>query len=211
MLQAMRYYWETALPRRLFKRPPVLSTCWLIRREALERMGRFDAISRSVVPESSLARRAVTTDAYSFIRSDDSLGVCSNKSAQEQYGTTLRVRYPQLHRRLELVALTAFFELTFLLGPLVGLCLAGHLSHALAYGAIWTVALVCLFVTYGLVAVGARLTNLWLGWLLMPVAFLVDIAMLHVSMWQYEFATVPWKGRNVCIPVMQVEPHLPKF
>jgi hypothetical protein len=211
MLQAMRYYWETALPRRLFKRPPVLSSCWLIRRDALERMGRFDAISRSVVPESSLARRAVTTDAYSFIRSDDSLGIYSNKSAQEQYGTMLRVRYPQLHRRLELVALTAFFELTFLLGPLIGLCLAGSLSHTLAYIAMWTVALICLFVTYGLVAVGARLTNPWVGWLLMPVAFVVDIAMLHVSMWQYEFASVQWKGRNVCIPVMQVEAHLPKF
>lgn len=211
MLQAMRYYWETCLPRRLFKRPPVLSSCWLIRREMLEHMGRFDAISRSVVPESALARRAVTTDAYSFIRSDDSLGIYSNKSAGEQYGTTLRVRYPQLHRRLELVALTACFELTCLLGPLVGLCLAGNLSHAMDYIAIWAVALVCLFVTYGLVSVGARLTNPWFGWLLMPVAFLLDIAMLHVSMWQYEFRSVQWKGRNVCIPVMRVEPHLPKL
>jgi len=206
LLQAMRYYWETCLPRRLFKRPPVLSTCWLIRREALERMGRFDAMSRSVVPESALARRAVTTDAYSFIRSDDSLGIYSNKSAGEQYGTTLRVRYPQLHRRLELVALNAAFELVCLLGPLIGLFLAGNLSHSMAYVAMWSVALVCLFVTYGLVSVGARLTNPWFGWLLMPVAFLVDMAMLHVSMWQYEFASVSWKGRNVCIPVMRVEP-----
>ncbi len=211
MLQAMRYYWELCLPRRLFKRPPVLSTCWLIRREALERMGRFDAIRRSVVPESALARHAVTTDAYGFIRGDDGLGIYSNKSAGEQYGTTLRVRYPQLHRRLELVALTAMFELICLLGPLVGLCLAGNLSHSLAYVAIWVVAWVCLFVTYGLASVGVRLTNPWFGWLLMPLAFVLDIAMLHISMWRYEFASVQWKGRNVCIPVMQVEPHLPKF
>jgi hypothetical protein len=112
---------------------------------------------------------------------------------------------------LELVALTALFELFCLLGPLIGLCLAGSLSHAMAYVAIWTVALVCLFVTYGLVSVGARLTNPWFGWLLMPVAFVLDIAMLHISMWQYEFSNIQWKGRNVCIPVMQVEPRLPKF
>ncbi|MEJ0073051.1 MAG: glycosyltransferase [Candidatus Saccharibacteria bacterium] len=210
LLQAMRYYWEICLPRRFFKRPPVLSTCWLIKRAALERMGGFEAISRSVNPEAPLARQAVVTDAYSFVRSDESLGIYSNKPAGEQYGTSVRVRYPQLHRRLELVALVSLFELLFLLGPLIGLCFAARLTHTMAYVAVWCVALFCLLSTYALVAVGARLTTVWFGWLLMPVAFCIDLALLHISLWKYEFSTVDWKGRNVCIPVMQVAPRPPK-
>jgi len=211
LLQAMRYFWEICLPRRLFKRPPVLSTCWLIRAAALDNMGGFESVSRSVNPEAQFARRAVVTDAYSFIRSDESLSIYSNKPSDEQYDTSVRVRYPQLHRRLELVALVSAFELVLLLGPFLGLFWAVYLVHALAYVLVWLVALMCLFTTYGLVAVGARLTNQWFGWLLMPVAFAVDLLMLHVSLWKYEFASVNWKGRNVCVPVMQVEPRLPKI
>jgi glycosyltransferase involved in cell wall biosynthesis len=206
LLQIMRYYWEMCLPRRFFKRPPVLSTCWLIKRVVLERMGGMESVSRSVSPEAHLARQVVTTNAYSFIRSDDRLGVCSNKPASEQYSTSVRVRYPQLHRRLELVALTAAFELIVLLGPFIALCGVGFLAHSMAYIGVWSVALLCLLVTYGFVATGTRLANPWYGWLFMPVAFLIDLMMLHVSLWKYEFSTVDWKGRNVCIPVMRVTP-----
>jgi hypothetical protein len=30
-------------------------------------------------------------------------------------------------------------------------------------------------------------------------------------MWQYEFGEVIWKDRNICIPIMQVVPELPKI
>ena len=205
LFQTMRYYWELCLPRRIFKRPPVLSTCWLIRREALAKMGGFAAVSRSISPEAAFARQAVTTDSYSFVRSDDMLGVYSNKPAVEQYETSVRVRYPQLHRRLELAALVSLAELVFLLGPLVGLLLAGGLSHTLAYVLMWGLTLVFLFVTYGFASVGVRLANPWYGWLLMPAAFALDLAVLHISLWKYEFGEVDWKGRNVCLPVMQLE------
>ena len=205
VLQSMRYYWEICLPRRFFKRPPVLSTAWLIRREALKRMGGFEAVSRSVTPEAPLARQAVITDAYSFIRSDGAMGIYSDKLSEEQYDTSVRVRYPQLHRRLELVALAAYCELVLLVGPFAGLVAVPYLNRAVAYAAVWIVALLALFTTYGLVAVGARLTNRWIGWLLMPVAFIIDLVVLHVSLWKYEFDQVDWKGRNVCVPVMQVK------
>jgi len=210
LLQIMRYYWEICLPRRLFKRPPVLSTCWLIKHEALKRMGGMESVSRSVNPEAHFARQAVVTDAYSFIRSDEQMGVYSNKPASEQYGTSVRVRYPQLHRRLELVAITAAFELVFLLGPFIALCGVGYMAHKAAYVAVWAVSLLCLLVTYGFVAAGTRLANRWYGWIFMPLAFGIDMVMLHISFWKYEFMTVDWKGRNVCIPVMRIEPHLPK-
>jgi hypothetical protein len=38
------------------------------------------------------------------------------------------------------------------------------------------------------------------------VAFVMDLVVLHVSLWKYEFSSVEWKGRNVCIPVMQLAP-----
>jgi glycosyltransferase involved in cell wall biosynthesis len=208
LLRATRYYWEICLPRRFFKRPPVLSACWMIRRSALERMGGFASVSRSVSPEAPLARQAVVTDAYSFIRSDETLGVYGSKIVTTQYTTSVRVRYPQLHRRLELVALISFFELFCLLGPLIGLFLSPRLHHSAAYAAIWVVCLLCLFSTYTLVAVGARLTSRYGGWLLMPAAFAVDLFLLHVSLWKYEFSVVDWRGRNVCIPVMQYTPQI---
>lgn len=209
LLQIMRYYWEICLPRRLFKRPPVLSTCWLIRSAALEHMGGMESVSRSVSPEAHFARQAVVTDSYSFIRSDESLGIYSNKPTSEQYDTSVRVRYPQLHRRLELVALTAAFELIFLLGPCIALFGVGYITRSSAYIAVWLVSLLALFVTYGMVAKGAWLANPWYGWLFMPIAFAVDMVVLHVSFWRYEFSTVSWKGRNVCIPVMRITPDAP--
>lgn len=204
LFQATRYYWELCLPRRFFKRPPVLSTCWLIRSESLAKMGGFEAVSHSVTPEASFAQQAVTTDSYSFIRSDDNLGVYSNKPAAEQYATSVRVRYPQLHRRLELVALVTFLEIVLMLGPIAGLLLANGLSHTMEYLLVWGVTLVCLFVTYAFVSVGARLTSPFYGWLLMPAAFVLDLVVLHISLWEYEFGSVEWKGRNVCLPVMQL-------
>ncbi len=70
--------------------------------------------------------------------------------------------------------------------------------------------MLCLLVTYAMVAVGARLANPWYGWLLMPVAFATDLALLHISFWKYEFSSIEWKGRNVCIPVMRMEPDTAK-
>ncbi|HET6924961.1 MAG TPA: hypothetical protein VFH39_03985, partial [Candidatus Saccharimonadales bacterium] len=42
-----------------------------------------------------------------------------------------------------------------------------------------------------------------------PLAVLFDVYLMHYSMVQYEFSEVVWKGRNVCIPVMHVVPHMP--
>jgi hypothetical protein len=211
LLQPMRYYWELCLPRRFFKRPPVLSTCWLIRRSALTRAGGFASVSRSVTPESYFARQAVVTDAYSFIRSDRELGVYSAKPVAQQYDTSVRVRYPQLHRRMELVAVMSLLELTVLVGPVVCLALGWLLPHPAAFVALWAVSVACLLTTYYLAAVSTRLNNSLLAWLLMPFAFAYDIVMLHISLYKYEFSHVEWKGRDVVPSVMQVIPSLPKL
>lgn len=209
LLQPMRYYWEICLPRRFFKRPPVLSTCWLIRATTLQRVGGFSAVSRSITPEAYFARQAVVTDAYSFIRSNAELGIYSAKPAEEQYATSVRMRYPQLHKRLELVAVTTFAELLVLVGPIAGLACVALMPKVVAYAAIWIVCIACLLVTYYLVAVETKLNNPWFAWLLMPAAFVNDMLLQHISLYKYEFSHVQWKGRDVIVPVMQVLPRLP--
>lgn len=209
-IQPSRYAWELALPRRLLQRPPVLSTCWLITKEALEAAGGFQAVRRKGVPESYLARAtANSSDGYSFIQSDEDIGVSCQKSLEEQKATAVRTRYLQLHRRPELTALISVIELGILVWPLV-LCVVAGLAGqwllaivaGLSFGLMATVHSMMVSVTY-------RCFTLHGVWLL-PFAALYDIGLLNYSMWQYEFREVLWKGRNVCIPVMRVIPGLPK-
>jgi len=206
LVQAMRYCWELVLPRRALNRPPVLSTCWLIERQALERAGGFASVSRAVVPEAYFARQLITTDGYSFLRGDSLLGIESCKHEADQLETAVRMRYPQLHHRPENVALTIGLEL-----------FVGVLPFVLAIGGFWLsvgvvpiiiawLTVVLLIAAYEQVILATRVQPWWKGWHA-PIGLLVDIALVHASMWQYEFSTVEWKGRNVCIPVMHTTPR----
>ena len=42
-----------------------------------------------------------------------------------------------------------------------------------------------------------------------PIAAAMELAYGLISMYQYEFSVIDWKGRNICIPVMHVVPKLP--
>lgn len=209
LIQAMRYWWELVPPRRIFRRPPVISSCWMIERAALKRAGGFAAVSRSVMPEAHFAKSLLATDGYSFLRSTDGLNITSNKQVAEQRDTAVRMRYPQMHKRPEQVALLTFLEVVFLLLPFV-LSVAGFwveigpLAHVFA-----GIASVLLVVTYELPVLSTRVNSWWFGLFGQPLAAITDIALLHYSMARYELSTVEWKGRNVCIPVMHVVPHLP--
>jgi glycosyltransferase involved in cell wall biosynthesis len=211
LIQAMRYWWELAPPRRLFSRPPVLSTCWIIQAKALHDAGGFGAARRTILPEAHFARTATRTDGYSFLRASRSLGLTSNKQVSEQRDTAVRMRYPQLHRRPENVLVLAAVQLFFLLLPFV-----------MAVGGLWIsigwlawigslVSVVCLVATYQMVVLGTHVNSWWFSVVGHPLMIAVDIALLHYSMWKYEYDTVDWKGRNVCIPVMHVVPRLPKI
>lgn len=210
-LQSMRYYWELCLPRRMFKRPPVLSTCWLVRAGTLVAYGGFGAVSQSVAPEAHFARRSVIEDRYTFIRSHGDVQVHSAKTIDEQYETTVRLRYPQLHRRLELVAAAAYLEFFFFLGPFLGLPISLMLPNTSGFFAAWFASVCIVEVMYYLIAVQTKLNQAWFAFIGAPFGFLADIVMLHVSLLRYEFGSVNWKGRNVCVPVMRVEAHLPKL
>ncbi|MEO6513993.1 MAG: glycosyltransferase [Candidatus Saccharimonadales bacterium] len=210
MLQPARYAWELSLPRKLFNRPPVLSTCWLVNKKFLLSAGGFAAVSRAVVPESYFARVSVVHDGYSFMQSNESIGIKSVKVAAEQWNTAVRTRYPQLHRRPELVLLMTLAELCGLVLPfiLVGISLAGDRQLLAALE-----ALNCLLVLffYGRVVSLTYRKFLIRGFFAGPFAALCDIVVLNTSMLKYEFSEVIWKGRNVCIPVMRVIPKLPRL
>ncbi len=198
LVQPLRYMWEISLPRRAFKRPPVLSTCWLSSAAFLRQSGGFAAISNRVVCESYFARLAVKSDGYSFLLYD---GVQSEKTYPDQIETAVRLRYPQLHRQPELVALLSIIELILLLGTLP-MAVAGLLTHNL-----WLVVLaVAAFGVYGInFGLVSRITyRLYspgsiISW---PVAVGLDLYLMHLSMWRYEFGKVLWKGRSVAPPVM---------
>ena len=209
LVQPGRYAWELVLPRRWLDRPPVISCCWLVQKQMLADSGGFAAVSRAVQPERYFARyAALHQDGYSFMQSGEQLGLASAKSFDDQRATAVRTRYPSLHRRIELTALVSLAELLLLVVPYCSLiyCIASSR---------WIIAIInascCLLLSYVYNQV-VRVTyqhSLARGLWLLPFAALYDVALLNYSMWQYEFSEVIWKGRNVCIPVMRVIPHLP--
>ncbi|HUS26557.1 MAG TPA: glycosyltransferase [Nevskiaceae bacterium] len=211
IIQAMRYWWELAPPRRLLNRPPVISSCWIIYRQALEQTGGFKAVARSIVPEAHFAKQLIRPDAYSFMRSNSVLGLQSAKTAQDQRDTAIRTRYPQLHRRPENVVLATVLELALLVLPFV-LAVAGFwLPIGPVAQVLAAVAALLLVLTYVLTARSTHINATWFACLAFPWVVLVDVALVHYSMWQYEFSVVDWKGRNICIPAMHVVPHLPRL
>jgi hypothetical protein len=210
-IQAMRYWWELAPPRRFFRRPPVLSSCWAIERSALQQSGAFAAVSRSVVPEAYFARTLLRGDGYSFRRADEHLGIVSAKSAGEQRATAVRVRYPQVHKRPEITMIVSLLELGFLVVPFGLLIVGGWLSLPLVVWCLMALGCVLLTASYMVVAISTQINRPWFAVVGLPLVVLTDIGLLHYSMWRYEFSTVEWKGRNVCVPIMHVIPHLPKL
>jgi glycosyltransferase involved in cell wall biosynthesis len=204
IIQPLRYAWELVFPRRLLKRPPVLSTCWLLHQELLKSSGGFKAITNSSSVESYFARAAASADGYSFLRSVDVLGLSSRKPIVDQRATAVRTRYPQTHRRPEIVALVSCLEALVLVVPFVSLVVAAFAQQWVSFGlSALCVLLLCIFyvsivrVTYGSFLIRA----LWL----VPFAALYDIGLLNYSMWRYEFREVIWKDRNVCIPLMHYD------
>jgi hypothetical protein len=127
----------------------------------------------------------------------------------EQRDTAVRMRYPQLHKRPEQVALLTFMEAAFLLMPFVLAVIGFWVAIGAAAQAMAAIAGVLLIATYELSVLSTKVNNWGFGLIGQPFAVLTDVALLHYSMWKYELSTVEWKGRNVCVPVMHVVPHLP--
>lgn len=207
-VQPVRYWWELVLPRKLLNKPAVLSTCWLIKKKKLDKLGGLAAVSRSIIPERFFARELIKTNDYSFIRANDILDVQTAKSFQEQRDTAIRVKYPQFSKRPELTLLVAISELILLVGPFGGIVvgLLNGDSLLLFLGAVSSLLLLLAHIT--IIYVTNPVNVLAAIWNL-PYAVLVDVWLMLWSMGKYEFGEVNWKDRNICIPVMHVVPRLP--
>jgi glycosyltransferase involved in cell wall biosynthesis len=206
LIQPLRYWWQVAIPRRIFNRPAALSTFWIIKKDLLDDSGGFGAVSRSVVPEAYFARQAVkTNDSYSFLRSSGELSVISHKLFEEQFERAIRLRYPEVHRRLELVMLIAVAEVWLMLMPF------GLVIYSLINTNSWLIILsslsvVCLTATNMMIlAISSQLKTLP-ALINFPIICTIEVVLGTASMFQYEFGNVEWKGRNICLPVMHTQP-----
>lgn len=210
LVQPMRYWWELALPRRLFNRPPVLSTCWLIKRDELKNLGGFRAVSRSILPEGFFARELVKSKKYSFVRAGDHLDIRTIKGVEEQITTTVRTNYPHLRRRPENVFALSLFQIFMLLGPFAlaisGFWIGFGSSQLLAVLA----ATILVLVNYTILAI-SNPANSIIALFNLPLMLLTELIMQYLSMFRYEFSVVDWKGRNICIPTMHAVSKLPKL
>lgn len=207
-IQPMRYWWELALPRRFFNRPPVLDSCWLINRASLKKLGSFKAVSQTIIPETYFARELIKTDGYAFIRADEHLDVRTVKGVEAQLSTALRTRYPQLRKRPENVFLLSFVELAVLLMPFV--VVAQALLQGFDPAAYLSLLTIGLYIAaHYMILSASNPSNSLIALFNFPFVVITEIVLLHISMYRYEFSVVEWKGRNICIPVMHAIPRLP--
>ena len=204
LVQPSRYAWELTLPRRLLNRPAVLSTCWMIRRNLLLSCGGFEAVTNTISPESYFARRAIASnDGYSFMQTDSSVQLISVKSISDQRVTSIRTRYPQLHRRPEITGIVTIVEFGALIMPLLLFGIGFYISSPFViFFAAFSAYLQ--HYSYGRIVNLTYRKHIKYGYFVLPIAALYDLFLLNVSMLRYEFGEVIWKDRNVCIPVMDV-------
>jgi hypothetical protein len=69
-------------------------------------------------------------------------------------------------------------------------------------------AVMLLWLDYALVLMRMQPKNWLLASTMLPVVLIQELIIFVVSMLQYEFGEVTWKGRNVCYPVLSpVQPR----
>lgn len=200
IIQPMRYFWELARPR-FGASYPVLSTCWLVRKDLLAKAGGFKAIASEIVPERFFAKLAAKDGKYSFIRSEKMLALASAKSSAEQRATAIRTRYPLLHRHLASVAGASLFTFTWLVVPFALIIVLPFYGWSLGGEIFAVVASVLWLVIYGAI-IKLQFGVSPLAAPAFLLAALADIALANYSLAKYEFGQVLWKGRDAARPVM---------
>ncbi len=210
LIQPMRYWWELVLPRRFFREPSSLSSAWLVEKAKLVDLGGFAAVKRKIRPDAYFAREFLNQDAYGFRYAGATLGVASVKTALRQFDTAIRTRYPEAHRSIARVFVITMTELGLLAGPFIVLAAAAIWSLPVGLTLLAALAAANLILIHVLVLRVFARHQAWLGLFNFPVVALVEIALINLSMWKYEFSKVIWRGRNIAEPVMHVVPRLPK-
>ncbi|MDX1766088.1 MAG: glycosyltransferase [Candidatus Saccharimonadales bacterium] len=203
-LQPLRYLSQIALPLDMFGRQPVLSSCWAVDRQSLKGLRGFTPIKGEIVPEQHFARIFAHQHRYEFVIGDKWLGISTQKKLSSQIETATRTLYPRIRQEMALLlAVVLFSLLVFVLPYLVVMdwLLSDYPADSL--------------VNTSLIAIGLfSLANLSISLKNQPklsALSLISLPFIVVSyavtaIWssiKYEFGTVNWKGRNVCLPVLE--------
>jgi hypothetical protein len=208
--EPLRYWWELGLHRFGKYRPAVSTDCWMILRRKLQELGTLDAVSRMMVPESYFATQTAKTHQYGCLQSTSALGVTTERSTSALLASSVRLRYPQLHKQPAWVGLYSALIVALLYVP-IGLIARGAMSghfEVLQWLSVLIIMTSAISLAASTYAYNPAIT--WLTLLLAPVLFTIDIVLAHISMWRYEFSVILWRQRNICLPVMHVYPKLPK-
>lgn len=209
-VQPLRYWWELGLWRFGFRQKPVLSTFWAIRKTVLEKTGGFEAVKKTISVEVVLSKKLSTTQGYKFLIANESIGLYSLKKPADQYMTAVRKRYPQLKRQPENLLALIVFESVFVLGPFVSLAAYIYASDGVGVGV--SLVSIVLLSAANLEIYKLALTKMWhVGIISVPFIVVADWFLMIRSMYSYEFGSVIWKERNICIPILSVEKSLPKI
>lgn len=206
-IQPLRYWWELASPKLFSRRPPILSTCWAISRKALISTGGFQSFRKSVQPEAHIAKKLKSV--YRLVISGNRLGLTSSKSPREQADTAIRTRYPQAKRRPETVLNILIIEFVVFIVPLLGIMYAFNSAHSSFVFAISVSTIIANTIT-NIVLSRLTVSRLWLiGVVSLPFLIAEEWYILVRSMLAYEFGTVVWKERNICLPMLRIDKKLP--
>ncbi len=210
LVQPMRYWLEFVGSKILDNRPPVLSTCWMIETKAFKKLGQLNAVKNSVNPEAYFAKQLSKSNQYYFVRANDSFGVITLKSIEQQIQTAIRTRYPSLNKRLELVPVLTLLYFAVLVGPFVYVLVGWNYD----FGVVWMLAFIAtvfLSIPHIILTVYSNPATWALSIISFPIVVFVEVVLMNISMWRYEFSEVSWKDRNICLPVMQAISELPKL
>ena len=210
LIQPMRYWWELALPRSIINSPPVLSTCWLVNRHELIQIGGFKSVKSSVLSERHIAKRFNMEQTYTFIKASDLIDVQTVKPLSDQRQTALRVRYPQVRRRPELILALFVYEISMMLLPYI-LLIHGLVRFSTAIMILSLATILVNTVTHVAIVYISNPSNVPIALINYPVVIFCEIIIGVTSMIRYEFTSVTWKERNICLPVMKAIPRLPKI
>jgi len=198
--QLLRYNFEIMFSQLLLHRPSSLSTCWLIDRSSLMHNNGFQDLKLNLLPEKKLAQNLIDQKlSYSFYESNKFIGLTTTKSINDQESTALRISYPKMLQRIDIVFVFSLFLFVVFIGPILilisDLVLGNYLILVLS---LLNIILVVYYFDQLLKICYHHLFRL--TGIFYPVLIFKEIIIYHQSMWHYLFGEVYWKNRNICLP-----------
>lgn len=192
LMTTMRYFW--AMVRHTKNKPRAVSNAWLIERKfMIEQLETDTSLPRSMLMETSLARKLAESRKYRLVLSNKWLGLRYEKKWSSQVETSIRLLYPQCDAyTLQVAWLTLLLAVTLV-------------PYVAVFWYPWALLLIAL--QYGIAYY--YLSTIWvryrlIGALILPATIAQEIALLVISTYKYKTGTVTWKGRPISVKRHQI-------